>query len=157
MKKFQFSLERLLAYRKTQAEAAERTFAAVLAQVEKLIFDLKRTEQEREDLARELLEQRLSADTRREVLEGHAYLQRMWLRMVRIRGELKSWREKLDEARAELEEARRELKAVETLKEKSLAEYQVQARREETLDLDEAARNAYLRRVRSEDGADAQA
>ncbi len=156
MKRFRFSLERLLSYRKTQVEAAEREFGAVLSQVEKMSFELRSMEEEREERSRKLLEQRLSADTRREVMDGHSYLQLLWMRMVRTRKELEMWRQKLEEARLRLEEARRDLKAIETLREKALQEYQQEEQREEIREGDEAARNAFLKRVRKEDTPDAQ-
>ena len=42
MKRFRFSLERLLSYRRTQVDAAEREFAGILAQVERLAFEILR-------------------------------------------------------------------------------------------------------------------
>ncbi|HHN46748.1 MAG TPA: flagellar export protein FliJ [Planctomycetes bacterium] len=155
MKQFRFSLERMLSYRRAQAEAAEREFAAVLSQVQKIAFEIRSLEDEREVRAMELLEQRLTADTRRDVLTGHSYLQVMWMRMVRLRKELEGWQGKLDDARMRLEEARKELKALETLRESKLKEYETEKRREETREADDAARNAFLKRVRKEGGADA--
>ncbi|MBN1809626.1 MAG: flagellar export protein FliJ [Planctomycetes bacterium] len=155
MKRFRFSLERLLSYRQAQVDAAEREFGGVLAQVEKLAFEIRTIEEEREERARSLLEQRLSAETRREVVGGHSYLQVMWLRMVRLRKELQTWRDKLHDARLRLEETRRELKAVETLRERAMEKHKADELREETRDADEAARNSYLRNRRKEEMPDA--
>jgi len=155
MKRFHFSLERLLSYRRTQLETAEREFAAIRSQVEKFDFEIRSLEEELEERSLILLEQRLSADTRREVLGGHSYLQLLWFKMVRLRGELESWLAKLEDARLRLEEANKELKAIETLRERAFAEYNDEVKREETRDSDEAGRNSFLMKQRKDEQNDA--
>ena len=150
MRRFRFSLERLLEYRRSKAEEARRRFGAVLAETERLTFEVHRIENRREELARRLIEIHLNAQTRRELTEGRSYLEHLWLRMMRLRSDLQTWRERLEEARLDMEEAERDLKAIERLRDRELKRHETDEQRREQNETDEAAINAHLRKKAGE-------
>lgn len=150
MKRFRFSLERLLEYRHAKVEEARRQYAAVQAEVERIVFEIRSTQEQREELAGRLLEMHLNAQTRRELTEGRSYLEYLWLRILRLRSDLKSWQQRLDEARGALEEAERELEALERLREREFERHTRQEQRADERQSDEAGLNAFLRNRRQE-------
>lgn len=150
MRRFKFSLERLLEYRQSKVEETRRRFGAVLAETEKITFEIHRLANHREEIARGLIEKHLNADTRREITESRSYLEHLWLRMMRLRGDLKTWRERLEEARLDMEEAERDLKAIERLRDRELERHEKEEQRREQRETDDAAANAYLRRKKEE-------
>ena len=145
MRSFKFSLERLLEYRRAKTEETRRHFAAVLAEVERITFEIGHIEQRREELAERLLEMHLNAQTRRELTEGRSYLEHLWLRMMRLRDDLNTWRSRLEEARQNMEDAQRDLKALERLRDREMERYRKAERKEEQEVSDEAGLNSYFR------------
>ena len=155
MKRFRFSLERLLDYRRARAEEARRRFAAVNAEVEQIRREIRHLEERREEIARRLLQMHLTAETRREIQEGRAYMEYLWLRMMNMRSELSHWKERLEEARLAMLEAERDLKAIERLKEREFAEHRKSEERQEQRMLDDTASVNHLRRKKKEERTDA--
>ena len=145
MRRFKFSLERLLEYRRAKAEATRRHFAAVLAEVERITFEIGHIEQRREELAERLLEMHLNAQTRRELTEGRSYLEHLWLRMMRLRDDLGAWRSRLEEARHNMAEAQRDLEALERLRDREMERHRKAELKEEQEASDEAGLSSYFR------------
>ncbi|SEM60516.1 flagellar FliJ protein [Ligilactobacillus sp. WC1T17] len=133
MKKFEFSLQKVLDYRLTVEEQAKAKFAEVQRQInetEQLIVDLGHEKHDMMDV-RELSLGRLQVQ--------HRYLAQLDNEIMMANAHLRQLDGEQQKTLNAYVEAQRERKVLEKLRDKKKAEYQLEANHEEQKQLDEMA------------------
>lgn len=131
MKRFYFSLENVLRYKEQTLDNLRAEHAARLREIRRCERELLALEEEhrlcREDFAKEKAGGMRIAD----VYTYEHYLDATGLRIAAKKEELALWERRAEEKRAEVVEAKKETSSIDKLKEKKLAEYEKEARRQE--------------------------
>ncbi len=137
MKRFRFSLDRLLDVRKARLREVEIRYGAAMSAVtaiDRRIAEMNETREAHKEKLAHLATGRLA---REEALAVRQFIDRTWLAMLRAHKERKEAEEAAAVVRDELMEARRAVRVLEILRERRLIEWKYQAGREEDRELDD--------------------
>ncbi len=144
MKKFSFSLQPVLDYRKTIEEALKREFSASQSVLQEDMRHLEVLVDKKDDCQDELAKKRTKDMGIQELSEYQNYLdlimQNIRGQKVKIQADLKE----IDEKRTQLTEASKKKKVLERLREKHLLLFMKTLDKWEQHFLDEISRNRYI-------------
>ena len=137
MKKFRFSLDTVLAYKKQALDAAKAEHGAALAQVREQERVVDRDEQCYRDYNLEYRRRKEEGLTIGEAAVYQTGLRAQEMRIQREQDRLEELKKIEEEKRAQMIEAKKETSSLEKLKEKKLDEYQKAVQKSEEAMIDE--------------------
>jgi len=137
MKKFSFNLKALLELREWEEQVARNAFSQSVHEVSKLEDRARFAEEEKESICREWNESRSQSFSRNDRLGLNAAMANA-SRVAEESGRtLMEARKRSDEALTRLKLAVRHRKVVANLKQRRLEEYQAEAQRQETIEIED--------------------
>lgn len=142
MKKFRFSLDTVLAYKKQALDAAKAEHGAALAQVREQERVVDREEQCYRDYNLEYRRRKEEGLTIGEAAIYQTGLRAQEMRIQREQDRLEELKKIEEEKRAQMIEAKKETSSLEKLKEKKLDEYQKAVQKSEEAMIDELVSRA---------------
>ena len=142
MKKFRFSLDTVLAYKKQALDAAKAEHGAALAQVREQERVVDREEQCYRDYNLEYRRRKEEGLTIGEAAVYQTGLRALEMRIQREKDRLEELKKIEEEKRAQMIEAKKETSSLEKLKEKKLDEYQKAVQKSEEAMIDELVSRA---------------
>ncbi len=141
MKKFNFSLDKVLVYKEKIEENLKIELSEIIAAIEREEGNKRRFEEEHSRYSRELEKEKLSGCTINQIQMYESYLHNITLRIKRLEQviiELKSQEEKKLE---ELLEAKKETSSIDKIKEKRYLEHLQQEKKAEEKFIEEFVSN----------------
>ena len=149
MKKFFFSLDNVLNFKKQVLENLKGEHARVLASLHQCEREIELLEEEHRACTAEFNRQKLHGMKIADIYTYEHYLDSLGLKIQRKREELSVWREREEKKRSEVVEAKQETSSIDKLKEKKLKEYEKAVQKQEELFIEEfvSAKNAMERLI----------
>lgn len=142
---YRFRLERVRALRERREDEAKQALAGAMMRRRQCQVELTAAEARIADARRAQLEAGVTSPT--ELLARQAYLERVESAHRATLDDLRRHEDAVDGRRTALAKAAQDRQALERLKERGLAEHQVEVARVEQFTLDEIAINGYRRRA----------
>ena len=144
MKKFSFSLEKVLKLRKYREQETKLELGRAVSALAEIERNIQLVAQER---VRAAASQFDSSNSAREIFQHSLYISRLDNTKEKLLADAAAAELKVEEARNIFIEASRERKVLDKLKEKKQAEHKREFYREETKTLDDVASGALARRL----------
>ena len=142
MKKFSFSLQRLLDYREQVLEAERNTLAEMNAVMRQFVKELAEMEEDRANRKQELREVAAKGTGPYELQRHNTYLRSLDEDIHNKRVQIEMQQRVIDRQEERVREAIMEIQAIEKLKEHKVEEYEYLDRKEQELFIEEFVSNA---------------
>ncbi len=137
MKKFSFNLRALLELREWEEQVARQYFSQTVQDVSVLENERKRVDEEKESICQDWDKSHSSSFSRNERLALNSAIFQADKVSTKTKSELVAAEKKRDEALTRMKEAVRKKKVVANLKQRRLEEYQAEALRQETIEIED--------------------
>ena len=155
MKRFRFSLERVLDYRKQMELDRQRTFARAAEIFRRREENLRGLAKELETYRTRLAEMGTGRISARELALYRSYLTYLEARVEEAAAWLEDAARDMEARREELVKASKEKKVLDKVKDHKRAEYDYDAAREDTAQLDEVGATGFIAKSTTASGGDA--
>lgn len=142
MKKFAFSLQRLLDYREQVLEAERNTLAEMNAVMKQFVKELADMENERVQRQREFRDVAAKGTNPYELQRHNVYLRSLDEDIHNKRVQIEMQQRVIDKQEERVREVKMEIQAIEKLKEHKVEEYEYLDRKEQELFVEEFVSNA---------------
>jgi flagellar FliJ protein len=137
MKKFSFNLRALLELREWEEQLARQSFSHAVHEVSNLEDKTRRVEEEKESICRDWDKSHTRSFSRNERLALNAAIADAGQASKEARNALVKAEQRRDEALSKMKLAVRKKKVVANLKQRRLEEYQAEALRQETIEIED--------------------